>query len=727
MKLAMDKRMATDPAVSERQRRAMFAAAEGHSNLGIPQNVGKEFVGKDARTSAAGVIFLTPEGRALFLKRGAGSDHPGEWCWPGGGVEDGEVHEDTAAREAEEETGRRPSKLGLIDRATSDEGVDFATFVNAVAEPFLPKLDGEHIAYAWAPFDQPPEPAHPGLSAFLARLAQAEHAQDDEHGKLNEKEKAEAERNHGEREEMPAGVFLEPGERKYPVKTKQDGAWVYSRDLLLAAAREARMHGHEELAKRADAIREREFGGASDSIALDRASVRRIDQDGHLHVERTPISKANVCPYLGREIPKFEELGLDPERTYQLYRHPDELTRGAASFSGKPVMMVHKPVSAAEHPRELTVGSVGDDVAFEAPYLMAPLHVHDGEAIGLIQSDQQKQLSSAYRYRADMTPGQTPQGEPYDGVMRDIVANHVAIVKEGRAGPDVVVGDSKETLTMSKIVLTRKAALLQGALTAYLMPKLATDAKIDIGPLLVGVTSKNFATKRPGISAGLTKLTAGKLAADAKLDGLDKFLLAFDAVEPKEEDKANDAEPDPRERLHAFLKGKGFSEDDIKSCDDMLGEQEAMDAEGETEEERKAREEREKEARDAEIKEATKDMVDKKAMDAAINAAVTTAVTGERTRQQAMREAEDAVRPYIGKVAMAHDSAEAIYRTALTTLGSAADELKDLPLPALKILLKNVPVPGSAPRSTVVAQDAAGAASFHELFPEAKANPVRTI
>jgi hypothetical protein len=33
-----------DPPVSQAQRRAMYAAAEGHSNLGISQKVGKEFV-----------------------------------------------------------------------------------------------------------------------------------------------------------------------------------------------------------------------------------------------------------------------------------------------------------------------------------------------------------------------------------------------------------------------------------------------------------------------------------------------------------------------------------------------------------------------------------------------------------------------------------------------------------------------------------------------------------
>lgn len=36
-----------DPPVSQAQRRAMYAAAEGHSTLGIPQKVGKEFTKND--------------------------------------------------------------------------------------------------------------------------------------------------------------------------------------------------------------------------------------------------------------------------------------------------------------------------------------------------------------------------------------------------------------------------------------------------------------------------------------------------------------------------------------------------------------------------------------------------------------------------------------------------------------------------------------------------------
>ncbi len=59
------------------------------------------------------------------------------------------------------------------------------------------------------------------------------------------------------REKEPKDVFLDPGSRTYPVKIKRDGQWVYDAKLLIAASREARMHGHNELAERADTIRSR--------------------------------------------------------------------------------------------------------------------------------------------------------------------------------------------------------------------------------------------------------------------------------------------------------------------------------------------------------------------------------------------------------------------------------------------------------------------------------------
>lgn len=190
--------------------------------------------------------------------------------------------------------------------------------------------------------------------------------------------------------------------------------------------------------------------GAKDSFALDESSVRTYDRDGRLHVAVTNISKAAVNPYLGREIPDWEQLGLDPEKTYQLFRDPDELEKAADTFNNVPLLSRHVPVSAEDHQPDLVIGSTGTDAEFDAPYLKNSLVVWSRDGIEDVESGAKRELSCAYRYRADMEPGKF-EGKPYDGIMRDLVANHVSIVPEGRAGSDVMVGDSTENMQWDAI------------------------------------------------------------------------------------------------------------------------------------------------------------------------------------------------------------------------------------------------------------------------------------
>ena len=118
----------------------------------------------------AGVMFVTKAGQVLFLKRGINGDCAGMWCFPGGGIEEGESAENAARREVEEETGY--SMEGALEPWTrsAPTGCDFTTFVSRIDEPFMPKLNEEHVGYAWAPIDAPPEPLHPGCGVSLSKL-----------------------------------------------------------------------------------------------------------------------------------------------------------------------------------------------------------------------------------------------------------------------------------------------------------------------------------------------------------------------------------------------------------------------------------------------------------------------------------------------------------------------------------------------------------------------------
>jgi hypothetical protein len=176
-------------------------------------------------------------------------------------------------------------------------------------------------------------------------------------------------------------------------------------------------------------------------LAYDRASVRSYDTDGRLHVAVAPLSKACVNPYIGHEIPNWEALGLDPSRTYYLFRDPKELAKAVDSFNNLPVLSEHVPVNAEDHGPDVVVGSTGTDARWTAPYITNSLVVWAQDAIAGIEDGSAQQISSAYRYTPIFESG-TFAGQRYDARMTDISASHVALVPVGRAGPDVVIGDS---------------------------------------------------------------------------------------------------------------------------------------------------------------------------------------------------------------------------------------------------------------------------------------------
>lgn len=206
-------------------------------------------------------------------------------------------------------------------------------------------------------------------------------------------------------------------------------------------------------------------------LAFDSQTVRTFDTDGIMHVSKSPISKANVCKYQGKEIPDSELLGLDPEKWYNVYRDPEELAKAAHTFNNKPILNTHREFLVDAPPKEIIVGMTGDDAYFVHPYLYQSLTITDGKTIAGIETQQQREISSSYRWTPVVRSGVSPEGEEYDIVMIDLICNHVAIVPDGRAGSDVLVYDSKPTgyNFMSKL----------DKFWAKVLPRLAKDANPD--------------------------------------------------------------------------------------------------------------------------------------------------------------------------------------------------------------------------------------------------------
>ena len=306
-------------------------------------------------------------------------------------------------------------------------------------------------------------------------------------------------------------------------------------------------------------------------IACDAAlKNRRYDADGRLHILRTPISKATVNPYYGREIPEADKLGLEPERVYYLLRDPGELAKAASSFARNQLMFKHTAVSADDPKQDSIAGTIGSEVEFESPYLVADLCIWDAEAIAGVETDIVRELSSSYRYRADMTPGMY-EGQRYDGVMRDIQGNHVALVKAGRAGSDVMAADSQLETKME----TKFGKALYAILCAA-SPKLAADAALK--PLVIGLTRKQ---------CDLKALEPKLLAMDAELRK-PETLAAMQAAKDAESEEGSE-----EERKEKEAKDKKAKDGSPKRAKDLSFEEWAKEEEEEPDHEKKA-------ARDAE-------------------------------------------------------------------------------------------------------------------------------
>jgi hypothetical protein len=481
-------------------------------------------------------------------------------------------------------------------------------------------------------------------------------------------------------------------------------------------------------------------------LALDE-SMRRYDQDGRLHVQVSHLTKATVNPYNGSEIPGYDALGLDPDRVYALLRDPAELEKATPSFNNLPLLDQHIPVTASDAAPDHVVGSTGSHATWNAPFIDNSLVFWTDAAIAAIETGAMKELSSAYRYKPDMTPG-SYEGRRYDGVMRDIQANHVALVEAGRAGSDVVVMDSKpKEINMP---MTALGAYLAGSATTYVKPFLAQDSKFkfkDIPPLFKGVTAKNWASKRLAIEAALMRQVKPHLAEDAEIH-IHEHMDGAGAEAPSDEGEVIDPLDD--------TPGAGVAETPVTAKDDDLMQTVQQLLTGKIDDEDLAMimhalqnlkppaanppddngngngngdpappaEEATDNAEAIEnpgLKSKPPMAGDRKpAMDAiklAVDAAVKKAVAATRENERRIREAEKIVRPYVGDVRVAMDSAEELYKFALEQMG---EDVTDLHPSAYRAVLTRIPVPGSErAASTRLAMDATGNKKYLERFPNA--------
>lgn len=122
------------------------------------------------------------------------------------------------------------------------------------------------------------------------------------------------------------------------------------------------------------------------------------------------------------------------------YRPEEEVSKqdSLLSLANLPVTLEHPPeLLTPDTCREYQRGHTGSSVEYRTPFAYGVVTITDREAIEAVKRGDAREVSVGYRVKFDSTPGVTPDGQRYDGVQREISGNHVAIVRKGRAGPEV--------------------------------------------------------------------------------------------------------------------------------------------------------------------------------------------------------------------------------------------------------------------------------------------------
>lgn len=249
---------------------------------------------------------------------------------------------------------------------------------------------------------------------------------------------------------------------------------------------------------------------------------------------------------------------------------------------------------------------------------------------------------------------------------------------------------------------------------------------------------------KDGAKAAASKAALGAmLAADAGIHDIIDLLDALKAANMPAEEEANEDEPETEEDGDGDMEDNGglpipggemkkkAEDEDMGSMEDVGGDREdggGMDKMAKVRECLKMLtqllgagepETPAAPAIDEDPMEEKKDEPKIPGMDAkAVKAAINAAVSGERKNQRELRAAYDFVRPWVGNLAIACDSAEGVHRAAAEMLGIKG--AKTIHRDALEPLIEAQPKPGARKATREpLAHDAASAKGFAGRYPDA--------
>ena len=268
------------------------------------------------------------------------------------------------------------------------------------------------------------------------------------------------------------------------------------------------------------------------------------------------------------------------------YRPPEEVSNPESlqTFGMKPATWGHPPVLLdSKNTKTHQIGYSGSQVRYNDGFVEVALTITDQDSIDKIQRGDARQVSAGYKVDFDPTPGNTPEGEEYSGVQRNIRVNHIAVVPVGRAGPEVkllmdrmdaadAVAYDPEPGTPAQTSTPTASPLMASVNLDGLEIDLPVDAASAVQTFTKGLVQQNalledakadLLTKLDEASKEIESLAYEKEAAEGRADALTERVAELEAETSSRIDAAEIDEL-IKARIAVFQQLAPAFEDDFK-------------------------------------------------------------------------------------------------------------------------------------------------------------------
>ena len=274
----------------------------------------------------------------------------------------------------------------------------------------------------------------------------------------------------------------------------------------------------------------------TDSLGIIHCDESRKDEG--FYAELTPEGFLKAKGRISRTGP---QLYTDTEGNEWIEYRPEEEV-----FSPESIKSFEMSIVTDEHPPEMISsanvseyqkGTLGNDLERNGKYLEVTILITDKDLITKILNGDKVELSCGYWTVVIDKEGVCPEtGTPYNKVQTDILGNHVAVVDEGRAGPEC------------RLYLDSNGAYSTGGLDNM---KKNTDAKVMLG-------DKEFEVPDE-VAAKMKELMAKVEELSASPEG-----------DEEGEEKAMDQEGEEKPEGDEEMEEEKLSMDALKAQIDML-------------------------------------------------------------------------------------------------------------------------------------------------------------